>query len=262
MTTALLRAPLAIQGGPLEEIIARFRDELGRAGVRLQPHFYLSDEWGVLYADDDDQPFDPPVRSIAIPFYLASAELTRLHARHYEVAGTCPDDVLRYLRHELGHVVNYTYRLYKEEGWTELFGAFERPYPDGDYEYDPLSRDFVQNLPWSYAQKHPDEDWAETFAVWMTPWLDWRSKYRGWPRALAKLEYCDRTMKALRDPPQEPRPVAESEAYTRVPDGWYPSVSSLPARLRALPALAWAVAGVALGLGVLAGACGGLLLPR
>src|SRR5206468_567257 len=43
------------------------------------------------------------------------------------------------------------------------------------------------------------EDWSETFAVWMTPGLDWRSEYAGWPEALAKLDYCDRTIAALAD---------------------------------------------------------------
>jgi hypothetical protein len=220
----LFGGPLEITSGPLELTIALFLAELEQAGVRHpQPHFYFSDEWGVLFADDEDRPYDPPIRSIAVPFYLARADLTALHARSgYQVEGTCPDEILRYLRHEMGHVVNYAYRLYKEPDWTRHFGDFGLPYPEDDYKYDPSSLDFVQNLPWSYAQKHPDEDWAETFAVWMTPWLDWRSKYAAWPGALAKLAYCDRVMAALdrRDPPRTTR-VADGEAYTRVPEGWY-----------------------------------------
>jgi hypothetical protein len=94
--------------------------------------------------------------------------LTRLHARYYEVEETYPDDILRYLRHEMGHVVNHAHRLYKHPEWTDLFGEFDRPYPGDDYQYEPLSQDFVQDLPWSYAQKHPDEDWAETFAEGIT----------------------------------------------------------------------------------------------
>src|SRR5205823_8641531 len=77
-----------------------------------------------------------------------------------------------------------------------------QPYED-EFRPEPFSRRFVRHLPAWYAQKHPDEDWAETFAVWVTPGRDWRSDYADWPEALAKLEYCDRTMKALgdRDPP-------------------------------------------------------------
>jgi hypothetical protein len=44
-----------------------------------------------------------------------------------------------------------------------------------------------------YAQAHPDEDFAETFAVWLRPKSDWRKRYAGWP-ALKKLEYVDELM--------------------------------------------------------------------
>src|SRR5438552_10802024 len=102
----------------------------------------------------------------------------------------------------MGHVVNYAYKLYEREDWTRLFGPFERPYLE-EYRPEPFSRHFVQHLPGFYAQKHPDEDWAETFAVWMTPGLPWRSEYADWLVALAKLNYCDRTLTTLaeRDPP-------------------------------------------------------------
>jgi hypothetical protein len=107
-------------------------------------------------------------------------------------------DILRYLRHEMGHVVNYAYRLYEDEEWVRHFGAITQPYVD-DYRPEPFSRRFVRHLPGWYAQKHPDEDWAETFAVWMTPGLDGRAEYADWPTARAKLEFCDRTMKKLAD---------------------------------------------------------------
>src|SRR5205807_2035301 len=80
--------------------------------------------------------------------------------------------------------------------WTRLFGSIEAPYVE-EYRPEPFSRRFVRHLPGWYAQKHPDEDWAETFAVWMTPGRDWRVEYAGWPEALAKLNYCDRAMAEL-----------------------------------------------------------------
>jgi len=101
----------------------------------------------------------------------------------------------------MGHVVNYAYRLYEQEEWVNLFGSITQPYLE-EYRPAPFSRRFVRHLPGWYAQKHPDEDWAETFAVWMTPGLDWRAAYSTWPEALEKLEYCDRLMRQLRD--QEP----------------------------------------------------------
>ena len=98
----------------------------------------------------------------------------------------------------MGHVVNYAYRLYDEEEWVKQFGSITQPYAE-EYRPEPFSRRYVRHLPGWYAQKHPDEDWSETFAVWMTPGLDWRKEYSGWPVAAAKLAYCDRTMAALRD---------------------------------------------------------------
>jgi hypothetical protein len=140
---------------------------------------------------------------IGIPFYLARPELTDLHGEEVgHIEGFNETDILRYLRHEMGHVVNYGYKLYDEEEWVKLFGSITQPYLE-DYRPQPFSRRFVRHLPGWYAQKHPDEDWAETFAVWMTPDHDWRKEYAPWPTALAKLEYCERTMGRLaeRDPP-------------------------------------------------------------
>jgi hypothetical protein len=181
---------LKIAGTSLEPILAEFRQELLRAGIRrVQPRFYLSTEWGVA-ADSV---------AIAIPFYLADARLTALHAqRTGYVEGVDRADILRYLRHEMGHVVNYAYRLYSDEEWVKRFGSITQPYVE-EYRPEPFSRRYVQHLPGWYAQKHPDEDWAETFAVWMTPDYPWRTVYGDWPEALVKLEYCHQTMAALAD---------------------------------------------------------------
>ena len=184
---------LAIDDTKLAPVLADFLTELRTRNItRLVPKFHLSTEWGV--------PFGTIV--IGIPFYLASPELTDLHGEevgHLEGAGR--KDLVRYLRHEMGHVVNYAYKLYDGEEWVKLFGSITQPYLE-DYRPQPFSRRFVRHLPGWYAQKHPDEDWAETFAVWLTPARKWREEYAGWPTALAKLEYCDRTMAALaeRDP--------------------------------------------------------------
>ena len=180
---------LTIAGTPLEPILAEFGRELEAVGLRrIKPVFYLTTEWGV--------PFDTV--AIGIPFYLANPVLTQLHAqRHGHVEGTSRHDILRYLRHEMGHVVNYGYQLYERPDWIKRFGSIEQDYIE-EYRPEPFSRRYVRHLPGWYAQKHPDEDWAETFAVWMTPGHDWRADYADWPVALAKLEYCDRTLAELR----------------------------------------------------------------
>ena len=180
---------LTVAGTALEPIVDEFLTEVRRLKLEVTPRCYLSTEWGVPFG----------TVAIAMPFYLASPELTKLHEeRDGFVEGRGRRDILRYLRHELGHVVNYAYKLYEREEWVEAFGSMTRPYREV-YRPRPFSRAYVRHLPGWYAQKHPDEDWAETFAVWMTPGLDWRREYADWKGALAKLELCDRLMKALRD---------------------------------------------------------------
>jgi hypothetical protein len=181
---------LTIAGTRLEPILDEFRTELEAVGLtRVRPRVYLSTEWGV--------PFETV--AIAIPFYLARPDLTALHAERVgHVEGFDRADILRYLRHEMGHVVNYAYRLYDEEEWVKQFGSITQPYGE-DYRPEPFSRRYVRHLPGWYAQKHPDEDWSETFAVWMTPGLDWRKEYGGWPVAAAKLAYCDRILTTVRE---------------------------------------------------------------
>ena len=181
---------LKIAGTRLEPVIDEFRKELTQRGLRVVPRFHLSTEWGV--------PFGTVV--IGIPFYLAHPDLTALHGEQVgHIEGFNRTDILRYLRHEMGHVVNYAYKLYDREAWVKLFGSITQPYRE-EYRPQPFSRRFVRHLPGWYAQKHPDEDWSETFAVWMTPDRDWRADYAQLPTALAKLDYCARTLAELGEP--------------------------------------------------------------
>jgi hypothetical protein len=105
-STAIRDLGLKIEGTRLEPICHDFLAELERAGIRrLRPRLYLSTEWGV--------PFDTV--SIAIPFYLTRDDLTALHGdRTGHVEGFSRADIFRYLRHEMGHVVNYAYKLYDD----------------------------------------------------------------------------------------------------------------------------------------------------
>jgi len=181
---------LKIAGTRLEPVIDEFRKELAQLGLRVVPRFHLSTEWGV--------PFGTVV--IGIPFYLAHPDLTALHGEQVgHIEGFNRTDILRYLRHEMGHVVNYAYKLYNRETWVKLFGSITQPYRE-EYRPQPFSRRFVRHLPGWYAQKHPDEDWSETFAVWMTPDRDWRADYAQLPTAFAKLDYCARTLAELGEP--------------------------------------------------------------
>jgi hypothetical protein len=127
---------------------------------------------------------------IAIPFYLANRRLMRLERRFMrEVEGGNRNWLMRILRHEAGHALDSAYRLRRRGQWRAVFGPASLPYPD-TYRPRPGSRRFVQHLGAWYAQAHPTEDFAETFAVWLKPHSAWRREYKGWP-AYAKLEFID-----------------------------------------------------------------------
>lgn len=178
---------LTLSGTWVEPIIERVREELADRGLRVKPHFWLSDEW-----------FSPDgVPGVAVPFYLAHPRLMRLEKSEiYEVEGGTQRTCLKLLRHEVGHAVDHAFRLARRRTWQRTFGKASQPYPEY-YRPNPASRNFVLHLDGWYAQSHPSEDFAETFAVWLTPRARWQKRYRSWPRALEKLEYVDSLMREL-----------------------------------------------------------------
>ena len=185
---------LSIRGSLVEKYVDRLYAELDQKGLRFHPPVYLSDQWGC--------PDGTPL--IGVPFYLADTRLARIE-EELAIEVESEVDVMRYLRHEAGHAFNYAYRLYDRADWRRIFGPYSRPYRDR-FRANPFSRAYVRHSLGWYAQKHPDEDFAETFAVWLTPGRDWRTEYSGWP-ALAKLEYVDRLMRELGDElPEPPQP--------------------------------------------------------
>ena len=175
---------LKLEGSPLERFVQQLYHELDRKGLKkFRPACYLTDEWGC--------PSGEPI--IGIPFYLADPKLARLEKEMNDLEDS--RQIMMYLRHEAGHAINYAYALHKTAEWKHLFGPYRKPYRDA-YRPIPFSRSFVRHMEGWYAQKHPDEDFAETFAVWLTPGSRWRQKYKGWP-ALEKLRYVDRTFRKL-----------------------------------------------------------------
>ena len=188
---------LSIRGSLVERLAEQLYEELAAKGLVFKPPVYLSDQWGC--------PEGTPI--IGVPFYLADPDLSRLEEEvSVEVEGE--GDVMRYLRHEAGHAFNYAYRLYDRGDWRQTFGPYSRPYRER-FRANPFSRAYVRHILGWYAQKHPDEDFAETFAVWLTPGLDWRGDYEGWP-ALAKLEYVDRVLRDVGDEtPEAPAPTED-----------------------------------------------------
>lgn len=174
-----------IEHSELKPRIEQLNSELVARGVSLRPDCYLGDEW-----------FSPEgVPAISIPFYLAHPRLKQLELRQMlEVEGGTAEWCQMLLRHECGHAVDHAYRFSSRDDWREIFGSPEAEYAPETYRPRPYSRSFVRHLPNWYAQAHPDEDFAETFAVWLaTPPEDWRKRYGGW-KALEKLEYLHSLM--------------------------------------------------------------------
>jgi len=178
---------LTLRNTVVERHLRKLQQELKARGIRSRPHVWLSEEW-----------FSPDgVPGIAVPFYMAHPRLMRLE-RHFmdEVEGGNANWLMRILRHEAGHALDNAFRLRRRKSWKRAFGSPSRPYPD-IYRPRPASRAFVLHLGHWYAQSHPTEDFAETFAVWLQPRARWRRDYQGWP-ALKKLEYVDALMKELK----------------------------------------------------------------
>src|SRR5437660_2811060 len=174
---------LSVEGTWLEDCLNNLDDELEQRGIRVRPHAWISSEW-----------FSPEsTPGIAFPFYLAHPRLMALEKKKIiDVEGGTWSECMGILRHEAAHVLQHSYGLHHRRRWQQLFGPSSRRYPRY-YRPNPASRHFVQHLRLWYAQSHPDEDFAETFAVWLRPRSNWRTRYAGWP-ALKKLEYVDELM--------------------------------------------------------------------
>src|SRR5438876_9839144 len=186
LATRICDLGLKMDGSQVEKFVQQLYRELEQKRiVKFRPGVYLTDEWGC--------PSGEPV--IGIPFYLARADLGQIERENNDLE--TDREVMMYLRHEAGHAFNYAYRLHRTPQWKQLFGPYRRPYRE-NYRPVLFSKDYVRYLPGWYAQKHPDEDFAETFAVWLTPRSRWRQGYEGWP-ALRKLLYVDRRVATLGD---------------------------------------------------------------
>jgi hypothetical protein len=184
LNTRICDLGLAIEGSAVEKFVQQLYRELEQKKIlKFRPACYLTDEWGC--------PSGEPI--IGIPFYLARPDLAQIEKENNDLE--TGREIMMYLRHEAGHAFNYAYKLHRTPEWKQIFGPYRRPYRE-NYRPVLFSKDYVRYLPGWYAQKHPDEDFAETFAVWLTPRSGWRKKYRGWG-AMIKLRYMDKIAREL-----------------------------------------------------------------
>ena len=182
---------LKLEGTTLEPLIRQLYDELTHKGLTFHPPCHLGDEWFVPVG----------IPAIFIPFYLVHERLRKLERKVIlDVEGEAPEAFMKLMRHETAHAYVYAYQLARKKKWQQTFGQSSTEETPQFYRPRPYSRSYVVHLDDWYAQSHPDEDFAETFAVWLTPGLDWRERYKGW-KALQKLEYLDELMRSLSGTP-------------------------------------------------------------
>jgi hypothetical protein len=178
---------LRLEGTTLEPSIKQLYDELSAKGLAFHPPCHIGDEWFV--------PIGVP--AIFVPFFLVHNRLRGLErSMMLEVEGETPEWFMKLMRHEAAHAYSYAYQIQRKKKWQKFFGHTSREETPSFYRPRPFSRSYVMHLDDWYAQAHPDEDFAETFAIWLTPELNWRERYTGW-KALRKLEYVDELMKSL-----------------------------------------------------------------
>jgi hypothetical protein len=178
---------LKLEGSVVEPLVKQLHDELTQKGLTFHPPCHIGDEWFVPVG----------IPAIFIPFFLTHERLRKLERKIIlEVEGETPEWFMRLMRHEAAHAYAYAYQLYRKKKWQQTFGLTSTEETPQFYRPRPYSRSYVVHLDDWYAQSHPDEDFAETFAVWLTPGLDWRARYKGW-KALQKLEYLDELMRCI-----------------------------------------------------------------
>jgi hypothetical protein len=171
---------------PHPKAINQLKSKLKKRGIKISPLIWASDEW-----------FCPEGKSsIAIPFTLFHPRLIKLEKKHLGFCeGESEKEFYQLLVHECGHAIDHAYKLKKDVFRNEFFGDSNIPYPQY-YLPKPFSKNFVKHLKNNYAQSHPDEDFAETFSVWLGNKREWKQKYSA--GALDKLLYMDYLMQEIK----------------------------------------------------------------
>ena len=194
---------LKLEGTQLEPLIKQLYDELAAKNLAFMPPCHIGDEWFV--------PIGLP--AIFVPFFLVHNRLRGLErSMMLEVEGETPEWFMKLMRHEAAHAYSYAFEFQKKKRWQQLFGQTTDEETPSFYRPRPFSHSYVVHLDDWYAQAHPDEDFAETFATWLTPGLDWRKRYANW-KALPKLEYIDELMQSLAGKPPVHMPKYKASDY-------------------------------------------------
>ncbi|MDD0851865.1 putative zinc-binding metallopeptidase [Halobacteriovorax sp. GB3] len=166
--------------------VMQVQKELRERGILFEIKTYIGDDWYCL----DHQ------IAISIPFYLYDRSLFR-YIKKYTCAaeGGSQKEVLKILRHEVGHALENAFLLKENSKRVLAFGDSSKKYPRR-YFAKASRYDYVHHLGGGYAQSHPDEDFAETFAIWLSSTKTTRKKYKS--KAKMKLETMDTLMEEIK----------------------------------------------------------------
>ncbi len=179
---------LKIKGSILETCIEKAQEDARKCGVELEPKFYLSDGYGCIEG----------TTIIGLGFWDADKtirEILRETKDIYRDEG----DILRLIKHEIGHAFCYAHKLYRLKEFREIFkveGHFFQTYPESNrYCWNPWSTDYVNPEGDFYAQKHPDDDFAETFAIYIDPEESWQERYPPQHGVFRKIQFIRRVIR-------------------------------------------------------------------
>jgi hypothetical protein len=194
-----------LKKSPVERVIKKVFAELKTLGLGFyRPKFFIGDGWA--YHDG--------ACLISVPFWMMRDDLFAVERKvmlrdfgSMRYPRDRRDDrvTAKIVRHEIGHAFSDRFELTWTKEYRKLFGHTEKPYNPVSYYADLASPDFPRNFEDGYGESHPDEDFAESFAVWADPDSNWREVYRDKPKALAKLLYIDRAVCAARQNPRTAR---------------------------------------------------------
>jgi hypothetical protein len=182
LSTPVCELGLRLPGSLLRSCIDRALDDVRNAGVIIDPFFYLSDGYGCVQG----------TANVGLGFWDANDLLREVH---HDVRGYTRDemDLVLLLKHEIGHAFCYSHKLFQLPEFRDVFsikGNFFATYPDHErHRVDPYSLDHVNPVNDHYAQKHPDDDFAETFATFADRTEAWRERYRNRAGALRKIAF-------------------------------------------------------------------------
>jgi hypothetical protein len=205
----LLAIPLCefnfdLRSSHLMRSINDLKFELNQKKINFIPKIWVSTDW---FSPDGEAGF-------ALPFYLFHPRLIKLQKKFVgRVEGHTEKTLIKFLRHETAHALDNAFGLRKKKKRQILFGLSTTPYPL-NYTPNPNSKDFVRHLDEFYAQSHPDEDWAETFSVWIAPKSKWQQKYQDWS-AKTKLDYLDSVFQTMTYSNRKKKTVKEIDCVSK-----------------------------------------------